>query len=80
MLQLPHDPVPLHSVATEVVAQWPPGTFLENLALGVAGPTAVAVGPESTPTVYVSTTGGLLSPPRDDVEPARLLRMDVTTK
>jgi sugar lactone lactonase YvrE len=45
---------------------------------GVAGPTAVAVGPESTPTVYVSTTGGLLSPPRDDVEPARLLRMDVT--
>ena len=47
---------------------------------GVAGPTAVAVGPESTPTVYVSTTGGLLSPPRDDVEPARLLRMDVTAK
>jgi hypothetical protein len=27
----PHDPVPLHPVATEVVAQWPPGTFLENL-------------------------------------------------
>jgi hypothetical protein len=45
---------------------------------GVAGPTAVAVGPESSPTLYVSTTGGLLSPPRDKVEPARLLRMDVT--
>jgi sugar lactone lactonase YvrE len=45
---------------------------------GVAGPTAVAVGPESTPTVYVSTTGGLLSPPGDAVEPARLLRLDVT--
>jgi hypothetical protein len=37
MLQLPHDPVPLHSVATEVVAQWPPGTFLENLALDSDG-------------------------------------------
>ena len=47
---------------------------------GLAGPTVVAVGPESTPTVYVSTTGGLLSPPHDDVEPARLLRMDVTAK
>jgi hypothetical protein len=45
---------------------------------GVAGPTAVAVGPESTPTLYVSTTGGLLSPPSDAVEPARLLRMDVS--
>jgi hypothetical protein len=45
---------------------------------GVAGPTAVAVGPESTPTLYVSTTGGLLSPPGDAVEPARLLRMDVS--
>jgi sugar lactone lactonase YvrE len=46
---------------------------------GVAGPTAVAVGPESTPTLYVSTTGGLLSPPGDGVEPARLLRVDVST-
>jgi sugar lactone lactonase YvrE len=45
---------------------------------GVAGPTADAVGPEATSTVYVSTTGGLLSPPRDAVEPARLLRMDVS--
>ena len=45
---------------------------------GVAGPTAVAVGPEATSTVYVSTTGGLLSPPRDAVGPARLLRMDVS--
>jgi hypothetical protein len=44
---------------------------------GVAGPTAVAVGPESTPTLYVSTTGGLLSPFGDAVEPARLLRVDV---
>jgi sugar lactone lactonase YvrE len=45
---------------------------------GVAGPTAVAVGPESTPALYVSTTGGLLSPFGEAVEPARLLRMDVT--
>lgn len=46
---------------------------------GVAGPTAVAVGPEPTPTVYVTTTGGLLSPHGDAVEPARLLRLDAAT-
>jgi hypothetical protein len=45
---------------------------------GVAGPTAVALGPEPTPTLYVSTTGGLLSPPGEEVEPARLLRLDVS--
>jgi hypothetical protein len=45
---------------------------------GVAGPTAVAVGAESSPTLYVSTSGGLLSPPGDAVEPARLLRVDVS--
>ena len=47
---------------------------------GVAGPTAVAVGPESTPALYVSTSGGLLSPPGDAIEPARLLRLDATQR
>jgi len=28
----PHDPVPLHPVATEIIAEWPAGTFIENLA------------------------------------------------
>src|SRR5271156_1963366 len=37
MLHPPHDPVPLHPVATEVGAEWPPGTFLENLALDSDG-------------------------------------------
>ena len=31
-LHTPHDPVPLHPVAAEIVAQWPAGTFIENLA------------------------------------------------
>jgi hypothetical protein len=43
---------------------------------GVAGPTAVAIGDGRSPAVYVSTSGGLLSPPAGEVEPARLLRID----
>lgn len=44
---------------------------------GIAGPTAVAMAPVSSSSLYVTTTGGLLSPPRDGVEPARLVRVDV---
>jgi sugar lactone lactonase YvrE len=43
---------------------------------GVAGPTAVAIAVQPAPTLYVTTTGGLLSPPAGEVEPARLLRVD----
>jgi sugar lactone lactonase YvrE len=43
---------------------------------GVAGPTAVAVSDGPSPAMYVSTSGGLLSPPAGEVEPARLLRID----
>ena len=43
---------------------------------GIAGPTSVAIGPGSSPTLFVTTTGGLLSPPGGDVEPARLVRVD----
>jgi hypothetical protein len=43
---------------------------------GVAGPTAVAIADQPSPTLYVTTTGGLLSPPDGEVEPARLLRVD----
>jgi len=43
---------------------------------GVAGPTAVAISDEPFPAVYVTTTGGLLSPPAGEVEPARLIRID----
>jgi hypothetical protein len=44
---------------------------------GVAGPTAVAIADGPSPALYVTTSGGLLSPPvGGDVEPARLLRID----
>jgi hypothetical protein len=43
---------------------------------GVAGPTAVAISDGPSPAVYVSTSGGLLSPPAGEVEPARLMRID----
>jgi sugar lactone lactonase YvrE len=43
---------------------------------GVAGPTAVAISDGPHPAVYVSTSGGLLSPPAGEVEPARLMRID----
>lgn len=33
-----HDVPPLHPVPAEVVAEWPPGTFLENLAPSAAHP------------------------------------------
>jgi sugar lactone lactonase YvrE len=47
---------------------------------GVAGPTAVAISDEPPAAVYVTTTGGLLSPPEGEVEPARLLRIDALRK
>ena len=43
---------------------------------GVAGPTAVAIADGPSPALYVTTTGGWLSPPDGEVEPARLLRVD----
>ena len=43
---------------------------------GIAGPTAVAIGNFGSPALYVTTTGGLLSPPGNQVEPARLMRVD----
>ena len=42
----------------------------------IAGPTAVALGDFPSPALYVTTTGGLLSPPGNEVEPARLVRVD----
>lgn len=51
MLHPPHDPVPLHPVATEVVAQWPPGTFLENLALDSDGESWLVTSPFNQ-TIY----------------------------
>jgi sugar lactone lactonase YvrE len=42
----------------------------------IAGSTSVAVGNFPSPALYVTTTGGLLSPPGDEVEPARLVRVD----
>jgi hypothetical protein len=44
-LHPPHHPVPLHPVATDVVAQWPPGTFLENLALDSDGESWLVTSP-----------------------------------
>jgi hypothetical protein len=43
---------------------------------GIAGSTSVAVGNFPSPALYVTTTGGLLSPLGDEVEPARLVRVD----
>jgi hypothetical protein len=50
-LHPPHDPVPLHPVATEVVAQRPPGMFLESLALDSDGESWLLTGPLNQ-TVY----------------------------
>jgi hypothetical protein len=47
----PHDPVPLHPVTAEVGAQWPPGTFLENLALDSDGESWLVTSPLNL-TVY----------------------------
>jgi len=47
-------------------------------AHGVAGPTAVALAPDQL-SLFVCTTGGLLSPAGDAPEPARLLRIDLRT-
>ena len=33
----PHDPVPLYPVATEIIAEWPAGTFIENFAAACDG-------------------------------------------
>ena len=54
MLHPPHDPVPLHPVATEVVAQWPPGTFLENLALDNDGKSWLVTSPFNQ-TIYTAS-------------------------
>jgi hypothetical protein len=43
---------------------------------GVAGPTAVALAPDRM-SLFVCTTGGLLSPAAGAPEPARLLRIDL---
>ncbi|MET0454294.1 MAG: hypothetical protein ABW137_20870 [Mycobacterium sp.] len=43
---------------------------------GIAGPTAVAIAAGSSPALFVTTTGGLLSPANGEVEPARLVRVD----
>ena len=44
-------------------------------AQGIAGPTSVAFDPHDPTALYVTTTGGLLSPPRGKPEPARLIRL-----
>jgi cytochrome P450 len=44
-------------------------------AQGIAGPTAVALAADRT-SLFVCTTGGLLSPAADAPEPARLLQID----
>ena len=51
MLQPPHDAVPPRPVDTEVVAQLPPGTFLENPALDSDGESWLVTGPFNQ-TVY----------------------------
>jgi hypothetical protein len=43
---------------------------------GIAGSTSVAIGNFPSRALYVTTTGGLLSPPGDEVEPARLVRVN----
>ncbi len=40
---LEHDPAPLQPVLTETVAEWEPGTFLENLAAGPGGSWLVTI-------------------------------------
>ena len=61
-----------------VLCLYPDGSR-EDVAVhadGIAGPTAVAISAGHAPALYVSTTGGLLSPAAGEVEPARLVRVD----
>jgi hypothetical protein len=44
-------------------------------AQGIAGSTSVAFDPHDPATLYVTTTGGILSPPGGKPEPARLIRL-----
>ena len=44
-------------------------------AQGIAGSTSVAFDPRDPASLYVTTTGGMLSPPGGELEPARLIRL-----
>ncbi len=45
-------------------------------AQGIAGSTSVAFDPRDPAMLYVTTTGGILSPPGGKPEPARLIRLN----
>ena len=57
MLQPPHDAVPPRSVDTEVVAQLPPGTFVENLALDSDGESWLVTNPFNQTVYRVGASG-----------------------
>lgn len=58
----------------------PDGTrvTLAGVAEGMAGSTACAFHPDGG--LYVTTTGGILAPPNAQLEPARLVRLDVEAR
>jgi len=65
-LHPPHVPVPLHPVATEVVAQWPPGAFLENLALDIDGESWLVTSPFNHTIYRVRAHGATQIAPKFD--------------
>ena len=56
-LHSPHDPVPLNPVATDIVAEWPAGTFLENLAFDDAGESWLITSPSHQCIYRVDRSG-----------------------
>jgi hypothetical protein len=56
-LHSPHDPVPLNPVATDIVAEWPAGTFLENLAFDDAGESWLITSPSHQCVYRVDRSG-----------------------
>jgi hypothetical protein len=49
-----HDAVPLNAAPTEIIAEWPAGTFLENLAPGIDGKTWFVTSPTDRAVYGVS--------------------------
>ncbi|HEY0577019.1 MAG TPA: hypothetical protein VGD73_23190 [Pseudonocardia sp.] len=74
----PHGRIYLATHPYHSVLRLDPGGHREDIAgidQGVAGSTSVALDPQDPTALYVTSTGGLLSPPEGGVQPARLVQL-----
>ena len=74
----PHGRVYVATHVLHSVLRLDPDGHREDIAgldQGMAGSTSVALDPQDSTALYVTATGGLLSPPEGGVQPARLVRL-----